>query len=183
MANTTVFFDLDGVLADFDAGALALGVDTEHLNKSRRDLTPDQQIIKQKLYDKIAHSNFFADLPFVSGAEALWKSAESFNRMILTAAPSFRHRADAEAVHNDAGNKKYMWCQKMLGLRSRDQFICTLSHEKKQYVSFGGSQKTVLIDDRPKNIADWTTAGGIGILHKTADESIHTLQKIVASLG
>jgi len=48
--------------------------------------------------------------------------------------------------------------------------------------TFKGSQKAafahekaVLIDDRPKNIYDWIEAGGIGILHKTADETIEQL--------
>ena len=36
----------------------------------------------------------------------------------------------------------------------------------------------MLIDDRPKNIECWVNAGGIGILHTTADETIKQLNEI-----
>ena len=66
--------------------------------------------------------------------------------------------------------------------------------DKKAYISpywiiiptFKGSQKAafahkkaVLIDDRQRNIDVWVEAGGIGILHKTADETIEELDYII----
>ena len=52
--------------------------------------------------------------------------------------------------------------------------------------TFKGSQKAafahkkaVLIDDRQRNIDCWVEAGGIGILHKTADETIEQLNYII----
>ena len=52
--------------------------------------------------------------------------------------------------------------------------------------TFKGSQKAafahkkaVLIDDRQRNIDTWVEAGGIGILHKTADETIEQLNDII----
>ena len=51
--------------------------------------------------------------------------------------------------------------------------------------TFTGSQKAayaqkknVLIDDRPKNIEAWEAAGGIGILHTSAAETIEQLKKL-----
>ena len=52
--------------------------------------------------------------------------------------------------------------------------------------TFKGSQKAalahkkaVLIDDRQENIDYWIEAGGIGILHKTADNTIEQLDHII----
>ena len=51
--------------------------------------------------------------------------------------------------------------------------------------TFTGSQKAayamkknVLIDDRPKNIEAWENAGGIGILHTSAADTIEQLKKL-----
>ena len=52
--------------------------------------------------------------------------------------------------------------------------------------TFKGSQKAafahkkaVLIDDYQENIDSWVEAGGIGILHKTADQTIKELNEII----
>ena len=52
--------------------------------------------------------------------------------------------------------------------------------------TFSGSQKAafahkkaVLVDDREINIKCWVEAGGIGILHKTADDTIKQLNDII----
>ena len=51
--------------------------------------------------------------------------------------------------------------------------------------TFTGSQKAayamknnVLIDDRPKNIEAWEAAGGIGIIHTSAKNTIEQLKKL-----
>ena len=36
----------------------------------------------------------------------------------------------------------------------------------------------VLIDDRPKNIEAWEAAGGIGIIHTSAKETIEKLKEL-----
>ena len=63
----------------------------------------------------------------------------------------------------------------------------------KKYVSpsvvvnctFTGAQKSayalknnVLIDDRPKNIEAWEAAGGIGIIHTSAADTISQLKEL-----
>ena len=51
--------------------------------------------------------------------------------------------------------------------------------------TYSGSQKGafarkgfVLIDDRQRNIDAWEKAGGIGILHKSAEKTIKTLKAL-----
>jgi hypothetical protein len=44
---------------------------------------------------------------------------------------------------------------------------------KQKYAALNG----ILIDDYEKNIAQWREAGGIGILHKNARETIKQLRR------
>ena len=39
-------------------------------------------------------------------------------------------------------------------------------------------KNNVLIDDRPKNIEAWEAAGGIGIIHTSAKNTIEQLKKL-----
>ena len=48
---------------------------------------------------------------------------------------------------------------------------------KKDKQLYAGENK-ILIDDRTDNISDWKNAGGIGILHKTATQTINELKKL-----
>ena len=52
---------------------------------------------------------------------------------------------------------------------------CTMTGSQKAAFAFEGS---VLIDDRQKNIEAWENAGGIGILHTSAKETIETLKEL-----
>ena len=52
---------------------------------------------------------------------------------------------------------------------------CTMSGSQKAAFAYEGS---VLIDDRKKNIDAWESAGGIGILHTSAKETIETLKEL-----
>ena len=49
------------------------------------------------------------------------------------------------------------------------------SAEKKQ--NYSGTNK-ILIDDRPDNIDQWRSKGGIGILHTNTEDTLKQLQNI-----
>jgi hypothetical protein len=49
--------------------------------------------------------------------------------------------------------------------------------EKKQYAIHKGVP-AILIDDHPKNIAEWEQAGGVGIHHKSAANTIRKLKAL-----
>ena len=52
---------------------------------------------------------------------------------------------------------------------------CTFTGSQKAAYAMDGN---VLIDDRPKNIEAWEDAGGIGILHTSAKETINKLKEL-----
>ena len=52
---------------------------------------------------------------------------------------------------------------------------CTFTGTQKAAYAYEGS---VLIDDRPKNIDAWEKAGGIGIVHTSAKNTINVLKEL-----
>jgi hypothetical protein len=54
------------------------------------------------------------------------------------------------------------------------KLILSKAENKKDYAR----PNSILIDDNVKNIADWIGAGGIGILHTSAEDTIKQLKKL-----
>jgi len=179
-----IYLDMDGVLADFDRGAKAFGFDTTTLNHSRSELNQQSIAIKETLYDAIAFTEFYAELPFMPDGLELWNALRGYRPFILTGLPSFRHRVDAKAAHEDAGEKKRQWCRKYLGLHDQERVICTLSWKKKSYVGHHGpAEYALLIDDRERNITEWKEAGGVGLLHRSTSKTLEELQLLLGSFN
>ena len=59
-----------------------------------------------------------------------------------------------------------------------DKWIIIPTFKGSQKAAFA-HKKAVLIDDRQRNIDCWVKAGGIGILHTTADETIKQLNELI----
>ena len=71
---------------------------------------------------------------------------------------------------NSSYEGKEFWIKQNLG---NIPFI--LSDNKEKYAT----KNSILIDDMERNISRWNAAGGIGILHKSATETINKLKKII----
>ena len=68
---------------------------------------------------------------------------------------------------------KRRWVEKNLKI-SGDRI--TFEHEKWKYAVSDDEKQNILIDDFPSKIDPWDGAGGIGILHINADNTIKILQ-------
>ena len=153
-----VFCDLDGVLVDLERGladhyGIPAGFSAERF---------------QELFDGLEDSEadlegFFADLHWKRDGRELWENILPYEPMILTAAS---HHRDPHIV---AG--KYDWCRRHLKLPKSRVIM-----ESQKYIY--AAPNHVLIDDTPEKIRGWTNAGGLGILHRSAGESIHDLKRI-----
>jgi hypothetical protein len=163
---------MDGVLADFDAGLRALGIEPDQTtNKSRSHMTPDEIVLKDKVYDAILAQPFFNTLPLMHDAQELWDFCLPFEPVILTAAPS------RESGFAKAAREKREWIEAHFGPIPDERFICTNSSKKRNYVGHLPGEYQILVDDRPSNILGWREAGGWGILHLSAESSIGLMEQ------
>ncbi len=145
---TTLYLDMDGVVADFDEyAARTLGV------------PPSQGIYPDETWYKLAsNQRIYRDLiktPYADELVAYCRNLANerdWNLLFLTAVPKGN---DMPWSFNDKvfwANRYYPDIPVHFGPFSKDKHV----HCK---------PGDILIDDRLSNIKDWRVAGGIGILH------------------
>ncbi|MBK1666591.1 hypothetical protein CKO28_00855 [Rhodovibrio sodomensis] len=182
LPDLAIYLDLDGVMADFDAGLRALGFDPDPaLNRSREELDADGQAQKERMYDLIREGDFYARLPLMAGAERLWSAVADLDPVFLTAAPRFGGTKSDPAFQNAARHKRAWVDRQAFGPVSDDRFICTTSREKALYVGYKPARRQVLIDDRESNTRAWADAGGLGILHTSVEDTLEALHLLCQS--
>lgn len=146
-----LFLDLDGVLADFDRGVEAV--------TGRR---PEALRVAEMWRALSRAPDFFEMLPWMPGAERLWRFCAPHAPTILTGLP----------LGPWAAPQKRRWVARMLG--AHVPVIACMSRDKPRHAGPGH----VLVDDRAGLWAGWEAAGGIFIHHKDADGSIAALRAL-----
>jgi hypothetical protein len=156
-----IFVDLDGVVADLDKHVLNLtGKTFPQLRKNDKDDGFQNFVNSER---KKGHS-VFGELDLMPDAKQLWDYIAKYKPSILTATGVPEAQATAE---------KIQWV--MNNLNGYDQ-IHTV---KKSILKAEYAQPNyILIDDREKSIKPWRGAGGIGILHTSAADTISQLQEL-----
>jgi 5'(3')-deoxyribonucleotidase len=154
-AEYKIFVDLDGVLSNLDKFVQGLiGVDFESIRGP--EFT---QLLAR--YRK-AGATFFDRLEPMPDANVIWSYIAPHKPDILTATGPERVKATAEKIR---------WVYDHLN--GFDQIHCVASGKQKyQYAA----PNHILIDDTPINVKLWSDAGGIGILHRNAHNTIQELK-------
>ena len=149
-----VYFDMDGVLADFGAGvSQKFGIDT-----ATRKTVHDRKKFDDEMYAKIREdAHFFLELEPLR--EVIGRIGAA-NVAILTAVPK-----PERGVVNAASDKE-AWIRKHVGADIEVNIV--LRAEK---AASAKSEDDILIDDNDGTIRQWNAAGGTGILHKSAEET------------
>jgi hypothetical protein len=151
-----IYCDMDGVLTDF-----------EERFDFFTGMSPDEYRTKygeEKMWNVIDDKvgvPFWAGMKWMSDGRKLWDFLKKYNPPILSA-PSKR---------SESREGKRQWMNKNL---PNTKLILSRASDKKNYAT----KDSILIDDRKKNIDDWINAGGIGILHTSADNTIKELTKL-----
>lgn len=148
-----IYCDLDGVLADFNGTFKQLTGYYPH-EIPREDLW--QRV--EKIPDYWARLNTFDD------TQNLIKYLKPFSFQILTGLPVTGYKK--------AEKEKTEWVYHHIG--QEVNIICCLSKDKPLYCK----KNDILIDDFKPNIHNWVNAGGIGIHHQNASETISQLKKL-----
>lgn len=154
----TLFVDLDGVLADFDRGVLEL---TGRL---------PSQLSPRAMWPILSRTpDFYNSLAWTIDGKELWEGVQTHKPLILTGLP----------LGKWAEPQKRAWCARVLG--ESVEVICCLSREKaaRGHERSGPDSTPILIDDREKLREAWEAMGGIFILHRSAQESLEVLSKVL----
>ena len=95
---------------------------------------------------------------------SLWDGLKQHNPMILSSVGSTNPKQKIKNKLNQISN--------VLGLSKDKAIFVTSGRDKANY-----AKGNILIDDSPENINAWRSAGGIGILHKNAQNTIGELNR------
>ncbi|OQX28515.1 MAG: hypothetical protein B0D92_08480 [Spirochaeta sp. LUC14_002_19_P3] len=159
--NFQLFIDLDGVLADFDAGV-----------KQATGLLPGE-LPPSRMWPILAKTpGFYDKLPWMSDGRELWEAVRNFSPAILTGLP----------MGQWAEGQKRSWCARELGFSI--PVITGLSRKKAELAyswleNHGITNKIpVLVDDRLKLQESWESYGGTFIYHLNTQSSLVGLREL-----
>lgn len=144
-----IYFDMDGVLADFRTGAEQAGAVYAPIGTS--DKKADDA-----MWDKIREKpHFYAGLPEIPRGIRLFRDLQAAGEKpeILTAIPKPHYRIQ------DSDSDKRQWAAEHLG-PDIPVHICYRAEKIKKC----RGPEDVLIDDQPRNVREWEAAGGTGVL-------------------
>jgi len=151
-----IFCDMDGVLCDFDRRFEQFG-----------GMSPKEYELKYgikefwELIDKKIGAQFWSKMPWMPDGKQLWDYIKKYNPSLLSA-PS----KDSSSRYG-----KHLWVNENI---PGTKLILANREKKKNY----SGKNQILIDDRPDNINEWKTAGGIGILHTSTSNTINELKQL-----
>ena len=162
-----IYFDMDGVLADFDRGVIDLcGITPLSQNSKYHDEKRDDAMWAE--VKKIEH--FYDVLELKPGAKEMFDAVYGRygdNCEILTGIPKPKRGIES------AADDKVAWVRRLLS----DKIVVNIvySEEKPRYCTGKGC---ILIDDRDENIRDWIKMGGTGIMHMDSEKTLGQLKEM-----
>ncbi len=162
-----VYFDMDGVLADFERGVQEIcGLTPPSQNAKHKKENEDD-----KMWEAIKLTPHFYDyLELMPGAKDMFDSVRAKygeKCEILTGIPKPRR-----GIANAAEDKK-AWVKRLL---SDDIVVNIVFREDKP--KFCTGKGCILIDDMERNIREWKDMGGTGVVNVTAAETMEQLRKL-----
>jgi hypothetical protein len=131
-----IYFDMDGVLADFDLA----------YNRLIARRTLDGDVFWEEVQN---HPTFSSDLPLMPLARDLWHVVPQDRRRILSGLP--------RSIDQCANHKRGWLKANGFEVGGDSIFFVRGRKNKRAYARPGD----ILIDDREDNILDWVRAGGV----------------------
>lgn len=158
MKKFMIYLDMDGVLADF---ATVYHLQYQSLEYDRK-----------RFYSAVTDFRIFEKLEFLPDTQELLDHirglGDSVHVEILTSCGTHN-----PFVAKEAARQKTAWL-KAMGINYKPNFV----HNKKEKSQYA-TPNSILIDDSIGCIEPFNEAGGIGILHHNAKETIMSLSNIL----
>ena len=155
----TLYLDMDGVLADF------------YKEYSKYD---PEKADRKKFRAAVLEHSIFEKLDFMPDTQELLNHVCKLNGITIEILTSMGTFDDTQG--SMARNQKLRWLDKK-NIPYKANFV-RAKHEKAQYAS----PTSILIDDSPGCIAPFIEAGGHGILHVNASDTIRILDATLKAL-
>ena len=167
MEVKNIYFDMDGVLADFERGVNEIcGLKPISQNAKNNDSNAENE-----MWEAIRKTGHFYDcLELMPGAKEMFDAVyDKYGDKceILTGIPKPKRGIIT------AGDDKKAWVKRLL---SKNIKVNIVYREEKPQSCTG--KDCVLIDDFEKNIREWETIGGTGILNKSAADTMAKLREL-----
>ena len=185
-----IYCDMDGVLCDFEK-AVVESINRELASENPKNpklaakviadlgrnyittndiakYSPGKSKPAAKYMYSLVHDDeeFWANLPWQPGGKQLWSYIRQFDPDILTSPMD-------KAGKTESLSGKLTWVEKNLGL---DADKVNFAHDKYKFAVSPEGKPNILIDDFKTKVEPFTDAGGIGILHISADNTIKLLE-------
>jgi hypothetical protein len=157
-----IYVDYDGVLVNLLRGFrdfLGRPWEDSYWQIAKKD--------KKKMVSEYPH--FWSTLPTTGDYNILWDFVKGFSPHILTACAEWDEKNSKEG--------KWEWNVKHTQV-PLESFHCVPRENKQLYAMGENGKPNILIDDYKKNIQEWTAAGGIGIMHTSAINTIARLKNL-----
>ena len=152
-----IFSDMDGVLTDFDGSFVKY-------SKGIQPRDYEKKFGKEgfwELIDGEGGVGFWVGMPWMEDGKEYWNYIKDYDTELLSS-PS---RSETSRLG------KRLWVKNnMPGVK----LTLAQAYNKKNYAE----PNHILIDDRESNIEQWRKAGGIGILHTSASDTINQLKAL-----
>lgn len=160
MSNFTLYVDLDGVLADFNKTYTKLRTGAPDSTKRFRSAVMDHKI--------------FENLDMMPDAHELLNHVHKLHNVHVEILTSMGTHNPTQAA--ETKKQKLSWLKKH-GISYRPNFVYSKA-EKAEYAT----PTSILIDDSIGCVAPFIAAGGHGILHVNATDSIRMLDSTILQL-
>lgn len=151
-----IYCDLDGVLSDFEGRFQQLIGDTPDNYKDRYGKKAFWKAVDDQ------GEEFWSGMKPMPDAKKLWNYISKYKPELLSAPSSKQY----------SHTGKQLWVDQHLPGVTLNLKPATEKHQ------FCTGPQDILIDDRADTIQRWNNAGGIGVLHKNANDTINQLAKL-----
>ena len=151
-----IYSDMDGVITDFD----------ERFKKISNGVPPreyEEKNGKEAFWELISSGGvgWWVGMPWMPDGKKYWNYIKDYDVELLS----------APSRDNSSKLGKRLWVKNNLPGVKLNLFYAV----DKQKLA---APNHILIDDRPSNIDQWRSKGGIGILHTSADNTIKQLKQL-----